>query len=314
MLPSKDCPDLPWSINHSPRGERLPNIYLVWSENTIDNYELFLAQSIDSGKTWNTMRISDIVGFMKYPSIAVDDSSIYVVVSDTEDGNGEIFFKSQQSSDNTWETLRLTYNTGNSQSPAVALNGARAYVVWSDNTPGNYEIFYRDEKKLYFDVPYKTINIDGDYSDWKINNRVYLDTDGSDCGDVSGQDIKAVYVAQDNEYIYFRFVLNGPLDKTFGYKFGEYSSGGAIHLYVGEDQTGDYIFYATPIPQLYSPRLPSHFVAVSDDGFEAKFDKCSSEGFLRDNKTGAWCDQGHSTVCRDLVELPRMLFDFSTCQ
>jgi len=288
------------------------NIYLVWSDNTTDNYELFFTRSANGGMTWETMRITDMVGFMKYPSIAVDDSGIYVVWSDNAQGNDEIFFKSQQAADDTWGTMRLTDNIGDSKSPSIAVSGLNAHVVWSDNTHGNYEIFYKDTKTLYFKVPYKSITIDGNYDDWKTQDRVYLDDDGPECGNSPGQDIKAVYVAQDDNYIYFRFVLNGPLDATFGYKLGEYSFGGGIHLYVGEDITGGYIFYTTPIPGFTSPRLPSNFIAVTNNEFEGKFEKCTSEGWLRENKTGAWCDQGRSTVCRDLVELPKMLFDFSS--
>jgi len=56
----------------------------------------------------------------------------------------------------------------------------------------------------------KTIAIDGNYDDWDINDRVYNDTNGSDCNNVAGRDIQEVYVAQDDTYIYLRFILNSP--------------------------------------------------------------------------------------------------------
>lgn len=165
-----------------------------------------------------------------------------------------------------------------------------------------------------FLVPHKTILIDGDYSDWDSSTRVYSDVDGPECENVPGRDIKAVYVAQDDNYIYIRYILNGPLDQTFGYKFGE-----NLHSYVGQAGYSGYIFYATPIPGLCSPLFPSDFVHIDYDDvlntyqFEAKFNKCDVKGWWDNRGLAAWCDQGKTTVCRDHVELPKMIFDFSTC-
>lgn len=167
-----------------------------------------------------------------------------------------------------------------------------------------------------FLVPHRTILIDGDYSDWDYSTRVYSDIDGPECGNAPGQDIREVYVAQDDNYIYIRYVLNGRLDITFGYKFGE-----NLHIHVREaGYENGYIFYATPIPDLNSSSFPSNFVHIDYDDdlktyqFEAKFYKCDVKGWWNNRELAAWCDQGKTTVCRDHAELPKMIFDFSPCE
>ena len=189
--------------------------------------------------------------------------------------------------------------------------------TWSQSENGNmYVLTFRsdgsvlivgnitsceEESASSFTVPYKWIDIDGRYYDWSISDRIYLDTNGPDCGNAPGQDIQEVYLAQDNLFIYLRFVLNGPLDETFGYKFGD----GYRHIYVADSSTGGYIFYgnAYGLPQ---PSLPSNFVHVSGNQFECKFYK-SDVAQWKDQELAAWCDQGSDSVCRDYISLPEIL-------
>jgi hypothetical protein len=164
--------------------------------------------------------------------------------------------------------------------------------------PITFIIDVRDDNAIYAHAyaPYlsisnKTIAIDGNYGDWTAAERVYVDTDGADCSNVAGRDIREVYMAKDDRFLYLRMVLNGALDPTFGYKFGE-----EIHLFVG---SGGNIFYyigdevdpATP-----NINLPASYVHIDGSQFECKF-------FLLDawkNRTmRVWCDQGTETECRD---------------
>ena len=152
-----------------------------------------------------------------------------------------------------------------------------------------------------FQVPHKTITIDGNYSDWDTGDRVYLDQGGADCDNVPGLDLREVYLAQDSDYIYFRFVLNGPLNETFGYKFGE----AFRHLLVNANPQ---IFYASAY---YGPEnLPGSFVHVDGNQFEAKFYKSDVKEYWIGEELDAWLDQGVATVCRDLVDLPQLLIDW----
>lgn len=154
------------------------------------------------------------------------------------------------------------------------------------------------EHRGIFLVQYKSIEIDGNYDDWEESDRLYLDTDGPECGDVPGQDIKEVYIAQDDNFIYLRYVLNGPLDETFGYKFGD----GQLHTYVGQRNAEGHISYAYESSNL---NLPSSFVAVTDNQFECKFFK-TDVCIWQEKDLNAWCDQGKETVCRDFCRLPEI--------
>ncbi len=151
-----------------------------------------------------------------------------------------------------------------------------------------------------------TITIDGNYSDWKSDYRVYVDTDGPDCNDTPGLDLKEVYLAQDKTFFYMRFVLNGPLEESYGYKFGN----AYRHIYVYKQDSKAEIFYANAYgwPQ---PRLPSNFVHMDGNQFECKFYKADVKTYWKDdNNLSAWLGQGVDTECRDYVELPGLDLGF----
>jgi hypothetical protein len=118
-------------------------------------------------------------------------------------------------------------------------------------------------------------------------------------------------MAQDDTFVYIRFVLNGALDESFGYKFGD-----VLHTFVGQENGIGYIFYAWPSwfdindlgYDLSEVQLPDSYVAVKDNQFEAKFLK-SDVRIWKNLQLKAWCDQGYETVCRDYVELKPVTLD-----
>jgi hypothetical protein len=157
-----------------------------------------------------------------------------------------------------------------------------------------------------FSVPYGTMSIDGDYSDWTTGYRVYADVDGPDCGNAPGLDLTEVYLAQDESFIYVRFVLNGPLDPNYGYKFGN----GGRHIYVAADGLNGYFFYASG-SNPPSPHLSQDFLHIDGNQFECKFYKHDVLSYWNGaHDFGAWLDQGSETVCRDKVDLPVLQFWF----
>ncbi|MGA1794463.1 MAG: hypothetical protein ACMUIL_01280 [bacterium] len=161
-----------------------------------------------------------------------------------------------------------------------------------------------------FSVPYKTIAIDGNYNDWSDpNDLVYWDTDGPDCA--GGQDIQKVYLAQDDTFLYVRYVLGGPLDQSFGYKFGD----GRLHTYVSNTNGQKRLFWAWDHTEydiddlgypLSSQEQPADFVSIDGNQFEIKFLK-SDARIWQGRDIDAWSDQGHETVCTDMCRLPEIL-------
>jgi hypothetical protein len=154
-----------------------------------------------------------------------------------------------------------------------------------------------------FFVAHKTIDIDGDYSDWDVTDRIYLDQGGADCGDVPGRDIREVYVAQDNTYLYLRYVLNGALDDTFGYKFGD-----NFHVVIRLDNGVPEMFYA--IPGQGGVDVQGGALHIDGGQFECMLPKIDLMDWQR-RELSAWCDQGEETVCRDHVTLPDMNLDMA---
>jgi hypothetical protein len=121
------------------------NIYVVWSDDTKGNYEIYFRKSVDGGITWTKKkRLTNNAGGSWCPAIAVDGPNIYVVWEDTTKGNYEIYFKKSVDGGITWtKNKRLTNNEGVSGLPAIAVDGPNIYVVWEDYTPGNYEIYFK---------------------------------------------------------------------------------------------------------------------------------------------------------------------------
>jgi hypothetical protein len=157
-----------------------------------------------------------------------------------------------------------------------------------------------------FQVPCGTMTIDGNYSDWTSAYRVYADMDGPECGDSPGLDLREVYLAQDEGFIYLRFVLNGNPDPNSGYKFGDASR----HIYIRWDGWEGSISYANGFgwPQ---PDLPASFLHVDGNQFECKFYKSDCVSFWSGlNDLGAWLDRGTETPCRDHVDMPILQFGF----
>ena len=70
------------------------NIYVVWTDSTPGNYEIYFRRSVDGGVTWKTnKRLTNNAGVSYAPAVAVNSSNIYVVWTDTTPGNKEIYCK-----------------------------------------------------------------------------------------------------------------------------------------------------------------------------------------------------------------------------
>jgi hypothetical protein len=121
------------------------NIYVVWSDDSAGNYEIFFKRSIDGGATWaGNRRLTNTAGGSFRPAIAVDGPNIFVTWHDYTPGNAEIFFRRSNDGGVTWSaSKRLTNNTGNSEDPAIAAAGSSIFIVWQEYTPGNAEIFFK---------------------------------------------------------------------------------------------------------------------------------------------------------------------------
>ena len=123
------------------------HIHLVWSDNSLGNYEIYYRKSTNGGATWSaSKRLTWTAGISTCPAIAGYSSDyLHVVWQDNMLGNDEIYYKMSTDGGATWSAnKRLTWTSGASMDPAIAVDPSdNLHVVWIDSTPGNLEIYYR---------------------------------------------------------------------------------------------------------------------------------------------------------------------------
>ena len=121
------------------------NVYVVWTDNTTGNGDVYLKRSVDNGTTFGSLEsISSNLGKSVDPEIAVSQDKMYVVWTDETTGNGDIYFKTSLDKGITFSSVEnLSNNTGSSVSPRIAVSGNNVYVVWTDNTTGNGDVYLK---------------------------------------------------------------------------------------------------------------------------------------------------------------------------
>jgi hypothetical protein len=121
--------------------------YVVWTDETTGDGDIYFKRSIDSGATFSntTINLSNNTGSSENPQIAVFGNNVYVVWRDNIALEMfDILFKRSIDSGATFSntTINLSNNTGSSLDPQIAVSGSNVYVVWADETTGNRDIYY----------------------------------------------------------------------------------------------------------------------------------------------------------------------------
>jgi hypothetical protein len=122
------------------------NVYVVWSDDSTGNGDIYFKRSIDNGTTFGSLEnLSNTPGNSTDPKIALYNNNVYVVWSDDSTGNGDIYFKRSVDNGTTFDSTNniSKNNTGISSTPQVAASLANVYIIWTDTTSGNSEINYR---------------------------------------------------------------------------------------------------------------------------------------------------------------------------
>ena len=123
-------------------------IYVVWSDSSSGNGDIYLKKSTDGGNSWSALtRLTWNNGESKNPRIKIDSGgALHVAWQDKTPGNFEIFYRRSTDGGATWSALkRLTWTSGNSYHPALDAGGdGRVHVLWDDVSSGNAEIYYKN--------------------------------------------------------------------------------------------------------------------------------------------------------------------------
>jgi hypothetical protein len=122
------------------------NIYLVWTDDTTGNRDIYFKRSVDNGTTFgSTENLSNNPGNSTDAQIALYQNNIYLVWTDDTTGNRDIYFKRSLDNGTTFgstENLSMN-NTSSSSGAQISAVGNNVYVVWQDQVSGRNEIYYR---------------------------------------------------------------------------------------------------------------------------------------------------------------------------
>jgi hypothetical protein len=122
------------------------NVYLVWTDDTTGNKDIYFKRSVDNGTTFgSTENLSNNPGNSTDAQITLYQNNVYLVWTDDTTGNEDIYFKRSVDNGTTFaETENLSTNsTSSSNGPQISAVGNNVYVVWQDSVSGSNEIYYR---------------------------------------------------------------------------------------------------------------------------------------------------------------------------
>ena len=110
-----------------PGSVNVTNAYVVWSDNTPGNDDIFFRAS----QTSDTLNLSNNSGASGSQQISSEGNNVYVVWSDNTPGTSDIFFAASNNTGQTFSTpINLSNSTGLSQLPKISSSGDNVYVVW----------------------------------------------------------------------------------------------------------------------------------------------------------------------------------------
>src|SRR5262249_46983566 len=118
------------------------NIYVVWSDFTSGNGDIFFARSTDGGASFSAPRnLSHNVGSSFASQIFVAGSNVYVVWQDNTPGSYDIFFtRSTDGGANFSAPQNLSHSARDLFSPQLSVADSNLYVVWADPPLDNLNI------------------------------------------------------------------------------------------------------------------------------------------------------------------------------
>ena len=123
-------------------------VYLVWTDKTPGNADVFFARSLDGGKNFETpINLSNNNGSSAFPRLAVSGANVYVTWYDYSPGQSDIFFARSKDRGASFESVNLSNNTQASYNPWIATSGNNVFVVWN-NGGKSQEIVINGEKRI----------------------------------------------------------------------------------------------------------------------------------------------------------------------
>jgi hypothetical protein len=127
------------------------NVYLVWSDATTGNGDIYFKRSVDNGTSFGTTENLSInsTGLSSDPQMSAAGGHVYIAWTDPTSGNNEIHFRHSNDAGVSFRGARqlsktLSVDGEHALFPRLSAIGNSVYVVWQDKVSGNYEIFLRE--------------------------------------------------------------------------------------------------------------------------------------------------------------------------
>jgi hypothetical protein len=128
------------------------NAYIVWSDTTTGNGDIYFKSSTDNGTSFSFPKnlSTNLDGQALFPQIEAIGNNIYVVWQDETPDKGRIRFRASIDNGNDFSITRVLSqeNEVNANSPQLSASESAIYVVWEDNSRSgnnskNFDLLFR---------------------------------------------------------------------------------------------------------------------------------------------------------------------------
>ncbi len=115
------------------------NRFVVWTDETLGNFEIFFRRSTDNGATWKpTVNLSNNPGGSVEVQLAVSASSVFVIWNqyDASGDVSDVLFRRSGDNGATWKPVVniSEKNAGDAFNPVIEALGTDVVIVWADTT------------------------------------------------------------------------------------------------------------------------------------------------------------------------------------
>ena len=132
------------------------NVYVVWTDVTPGNQDIFFARSTNGGLTFSEPEnISENAEQSEFPQISSEGNNVYVVWHEfTAAGDVDIFFARSTDRGMTFsEPENISENAGASLLPQISSEGNNVYVVWIESTSSDVFFARSTDRGMTFSEP-----------------------------------------------------------------------------------------------------------------------------------------------------------------
>jgi hypothetical protein len=119
------------------------NVYIVWSDDSTGNGDIYLKRSVDNGTTFDsTNNISkNNTGTSSTPQVAANSGNVYIIWTDTTSGTSEINYRQSADGGAKFGAIRdfiktMSIDGESARFPQILTSANNVYLAWQDTIQG----------------------------------------------------------------------------------------------------------------------------------------------------------------------------------